>query len=115
MARPTKYNEEIQKLADEYISMPLFETYKIQKVVRDEVVDVELQRPSGIPSVAGLALKLDVTRKTIYNWGEDESKFLYTLEKLNEKQKDFLLYHGLTHFREIKRKAKRLLVVSWIN
>jgi hypothetical protein len=94
--RPSKYTPEIQKKAEKYIEMPLFEKYKVQKVVKDEIVEVELSRPSGIPSIAGLAVNLGVSRETIYTWGETHRQFLDTLEELKSKQEYFLEYHGLT-------------------
>ncbi|GAF94266.1 unnamed protein product, partial [marine sediment metagenome] len=87
---------ELQKIADEYLELPLFETYSKEVVVKDQIQVINLERPSSIPSICGLALKLNIHRDTIYRWGKEEKPFYDTLERLRQKQKDFLLYHGLT-------------------
>lgn len=97
VGRPTKYSEEMQKKADDYIdNMKLFETYSKEVVVKDQIQVINLQRPSGIPSIAGLGLRLDVDRETLYTWGKKHPQFLGTLNRLRQKQAEFLEYHGLT-------------------
>lgn len=94
--RPTKYNDEIQKKSEKYIDIPLFETYSKEVVVKDQIQVINCERPSGIPSIAGLAVHLGVARDTIYNWAKAHPIFLDTLEDLKVKQENFLEYHGLT-------------------
>ena len=78
MARPTIYSEEILKAAEEYLYD--FET-------SEEV----------IPSIAGLALRLKVSRKTLHNWmaDEDKSEFLHIIEAILAKQESALVNKGL--------------------
>jgi hypothetical protein len=94
--RPTKYCEEILHLAQEYINKPFFETVTKDVPTKNGIETVAYERPNGIPSIAGLAVCLKVSRETIYRWSEKHSDFCDTLEELKVKQKEFLLYHGLT-------------------
>ncbi len=50
-----------------------------------------------VPSIEGLAVHLGVTRKTIYNWAEDQEKqdFLYIFEICQAKQGRELINKGL--------------------
>ena len=48
-----------------------------------------------IPSIVGMACLLDVTAKTLYNWGESSEEFLYILEKCNTTQHNRLIQGGL--------------------
>lgn len=75
--RPTKYNEEIVAAAWEYI-----DNFKDHGDV--------------IPSHAGMACVLDLTKQTLYDWAKDEDKeFSYILAKCNQKQEMTLLNGGL--------------------
>lgn len=51
-----------------------------------------------IPSVAGLAVVLEVSKKTLYNWAEVEenSEFLHALSRLATNQERRLLNGGLS-------------------
>lgn len=80
MARPTKYCEEVQNLADEYL-----ETY-------GELGDV-------VPSIEGLADFTEISRKTLQLWSADESKpkFLRTFEAIKNRQARKLINGGLSN------------------
>ncbi len=73
MSRPSSFNDTYQAKATEYVN----------------------ECPNEIPSVAGLAVHLGVSRKTIYNWGDEFPEFLHTLELLGAKQEVTLLDKGL--------------------
>ena len=83
--RPTKYNEEMQRLADEYV-----DNCGLYMILDDKKV------PNSIPSIVGLALKLKVHRDTIYEWCKTHRQFSDTLENIKQKQELFLMHHGLT-------------------
>lgn len=72
--RPTKYNDEMQAKADQYI------------------VDFT----SAVPSRQGLALYLDVSNATIDNWEKQHDAFLGTLERIKNIQFQLTLSNGLT-------------------
>ena len=76
--RPTKYSDEIQATADHYAQN--FAEYG-----------------DPVPSVAGLADALDVSRRTIYTWSEKHEQFLHTLDRIENRQHKFLVSGGLTN------------------
>jgi hypothetical protein len=76
MARPTKYNDEMQEKADAYL-----EKYKTDSVV---------------PSAIGLSLYLDISDSTLYDWKDKHDAFSRTLEKIKKRQASELINKGLT-------------------
>lgn len=76
MARPTKLTDELLESAEDYLS-----NYTTQ-----------------IPSVAGLALHLGVSRETIYAWDNDNisDKFSDILSRVRSLQETKLVDKGLT-------------------
>ena len=78
MARPTLYSQEIVEKAQRYLDN--YEEYGHQ-----------------IPSSAGLALVLGLSRETIRYWSKDEDKkeFLGILDRIHQKQECVLLDNGL--------------------
>lgn len=49
-----------------------------------------------VPSVAGLACWLGISRKTAYNYGEQDDRFLHTLDGIQVVQEKLLINGGLT-------------------
>jgi len=78
MARPSKYNPEMQAKADDYAMN--FMAYG-----------------DPVPTTAGLADALDLSRATMYNWGDEYPEFLDTLERIERRQHKFLVAGGLTN------------------
>ena len=78
MGRPTKYGQEIVTKAQHYL-------------------DNYGEYGHKIPSSAGLALVLGLSRETLRLWSKDEDKkeFLGILEAINQKQECVLLDNGL--------------------
>jgi hypothetical protein len=76
MGRPTKYNEEIQVKADEYLTK-----WKELK--------------EAVPTVAGLSLYIDTPKQTMYDWGKKFPDFSYTLGKVQVTQEFTLVNKGL--------------------
>lgn len=74
--RPTDYNDEIQALADAYADGGFIECGDV------------------VPSRAGLALELGISRNTLGNW-EQHPKFLRTLGKIAHLQERISLNGGL--------------------
>lgn len=77
VGRPSKYNEELQALADRYI----FE-YQTQ----DDV----------IPSAAGLCVWLGISRPTLHEWDRAHPDFSNTLDAIRSLQEKAALNKGLT-------------------
>lgn len=78
MARPTDYSEEILTKTQDYL-----ENYE--------------QHGDAIPSIAGLAIHLNLSRTTIYDWAsqEDKKEFSYILENILSQQEKTLISKGL--------------------
>ncbi len=77
--RPTKYNETILVLSNEYL-----ENYE--------------EHGDMIPSDVGLCLVLGIARSTLYDWASQESKKAFSdiLENINMKQQKVLINKGLS-------------------
>ena len=80
VGRPTDYSKSALKVAIDYIS-----SYKTK-------------HEHEIPSVAGLAMVLEVSKKTLYNWADkpENKEFLHALERLATSQELKLLNGGLS-------------------
>lgn len=76
--RPTKYDADIQKKADEYVA------------------GAHVGFGDPVPTAAGLACYLDVSRSTVYEWRKGNDKFSDTLDRLNTWQEKGLWANGLT-------------------
>ncbi len=78
MARPTKYNKELLAKAQDYL------------------VNYD-QYDHAIPSEAGLADILDITRETLNQWKKDEGKekFSDTLKQIQNKQEVIAVNKGI--------------------
>jgi hypothetical protein len=75
--RPTKYNETLVKQAKDYLTQ--YQTFE------------------AVPTIAGLAVYLDISRETVYAWAADpeKSEFSDICEKLMTKQEFTLLNGGI--------------------
>lgn len=91
MGRPLEYSEKMVEYAKEYL----------YDIARDESVYVGQGRRGAviskvnIPSIAGLAIYLDIARSTIYEWAEKHPDFSDILEKIKAEQERRLLNNGL--------------------
>lgn len=74
--RPTKYNEGILELSNEYL-------------------DNYQEHGDAIPSVVGLACALGVGRQSIYDWSAKHDEFSYILDQINVMQEKVLVTNGL--------------------
>lgn len=75
--RPSKYNKEIQLAADYYASEGFLEVGEV------------------VPSAAGLACYLKISRSTIYEWKDCFQDFSDTLGKIDVKQETITLNGAL--------------------
>ena len=78
MARPSSYTETTIDQVKDYLEL--------------------CENESRLPTVEGLALHLDVTRKTVQNWANDPEKpeFLRIFDRVKAEQAEKLLQKGLT-------------------
>lgn len=79
VGRPSGYTPEVQAMADDY----LLEGY--------------LDNDGVIPSVAGLACFLGVSRSTIYKWRDESTEFSDTLAGIEVKQEHITLSGGMAN------------------
>lgn len=80
--RPATYNEYMQAAADWYVDGG----YKERKDI--------------VPTVAGLACALGVSRETIYNWKGEHPRLLDTVTRMMGEQERLLIAGGLGGFYE---------------
>lgn len=84
MARPSKLTEELLKKAEGYIS-ECVDTY-----------DENTKKLNvALPSHAGLARYLSVSRETIYKWGRESKRFSDILDDVLAEQEHRLISKGL--------------------
>lgn len=78
MARPSTYRDDIPELVLEYVKN--FETHG-----------------DLLPTVEGLALYLNIPKRTLYEWAarDDKAEFSHTLAVLKDRQAKMLMENGL--------------------
>lgn len=74
--RPTDYSQEVNEKAIQYL-----ETYK--------------EHGDAIPSVAGLAIALGVSKSTVYLWKDSHEEFSDTLSRILTAQEKYALNGGM--------------------
>lgn len=84
VGRPTLLTNEIKEKAWEYIDW----------FMSDEAQDME-NNLEVIPSMAGLAIFLGVSRRALYLWRDKDDEFMHTLEALQNAQESILINNGL--------------------
>ena len=78
VGRPTKYSDDLQAQAEEYI------------LSYEDLGEL-------VPTIVGLAIHLDVTTKTIYNWAtEEKPEFLRIFTRVDQLQHRALVNGGLS-------------------
>ena len=109
--RPTKYKPEYVKKSDDYLKscVKSLEAYhkhlsarginylSDKKKIEAELKKIKLKIPKPkLPTVEGLAYKLNVVVSTLYEWDKKEPAFSKALTKITEKQKEVLMEGGLS-------------------
>lgn len=89
--RPTKYNSDLLPLIKEYIQGAIPENMKI-------------------PTIEGLALKLGISRETIYQWAKEYPEFSDTINEIKTRQKEYLTEIGIFGGKEINATIVALLL-----
>lgn len=90
LGRPTKYSDETVALTKSYLAQFYGKEYEALRAneLADEV----------IPSMEGLAKYLNVGRRTLYDWKDEEGKedFSHILDELQGRQAQLLINQGLS-------------------
>lgn len=82
--RPTKFTADTLKIAQEYIADC------------EDSTDDNGRLNVSLPTVAGLAIRLGVSRETIYAWKSEDKEFSDVYQELMAKQEVQLLNNGLS-------------------
>lgn len=82
--RPSLYNGDMLEKIKQYISH--FQDPESSKMKTREVT----------PTMAGLAIYLGITKKTLYNWAENNEELLHAFDELQDTQETILISGGLS-------------------
>jgi len=63
-----------------------------------------------IPTIEGIALKLEINRDTLYEWAKKHKEFSDTLDKLRMMQKEHLTETGIFGGKDINASIVKLLL-----
>ena len=94
--RPTKYGEEILIKTQEYINKCNDEIEEFHKTRGEKSDSYDRLVRVKLPSHVGLALHLDVSKDTLYEWGKEYPEFSYSLTKIKQLQEERLSLGGLS-------------------
>lgn len=90
LGRRSEFNNSTIDKLNAYLDSPLFED------IKDADGKLIKRIPTEMPSIVGLAIELGLHRKTLFAWVHKYPDFANYIELLKQKQKRWLLYHGLT-------------------
>lgn len=93
--RPTLYSEQMLIEAQKYIDNCEDEEVSIVSIQGENYTKYETRFKVKLPSLEGLALHLQITRSTLYQWKERHKEFSDIIETLLQKQAEKLLNNGL--------------------
>ena len=91
IGRPSKYTPEVINEINKYLVKAVPENMQI-------------------PTIEGIALKLDISRDTLYEWAKVHPDFSYTLDRLKMIQKEALIQTGIFGGKEINQAIVALLL-----
>lgn len=98
VGRPSKYNPQYIKKADEYLS--IHRDVELEKVgLRNEekgYEKVEYVLKVDLPTIEGFALFLGVNKTTLYEWEKEHPEFSNALDKIRVEQQTRLINEGLS-------------------
>jgi len=63
-----------------------------------------------MPKIESFAIRLDVSKKTLYNWGEEHPEFLHALEKIMMYQGERLIDDGIYGGKEVNATIIKLML-----
>ena len=94
--RFTEYHPKVIKKIDTYLKNCKDEEYEFQKGVGKMELYEEKVRVK-LPTKEGFAKYLKVSRKTLYNWADENPEFADALDKIMDEQKERLINMGLAN------------------
>ncbi len=93
--RPTKLTPELIENARGYIDDCVDEYEQLLKQDGQNSISYDNKLKVMLPSVAGLARTLKVSRDTIYEWQKENKEFSYIIDDIQAEQEKRLLDNGL--------------------
>ena len=96
IGRPPKYNKKILPRTLEYIEKCQDEIYVFQKMA-GKTDGFEEKIRTHLPSIAGLALHLGISRETVYDWEGKFPPFSDALTRIRAMQEQALIDGGLSN------------------
>ena len=102
MGRPIKYRPIFKKKALEYLKKCEDEWYQLTKTDNDKGTVFENKLKVELPTVAGLACYLQVSKRSIYTWIKIYPDFLHAIDRILGEQEKRLTNNGLAGTYESK-------------
>jgi hypothetical protein len=97
IGRPTKYKPQFCKEIIKFFNIPLYYETTEQKMSASGVVmDVEVMRPSHLPTFERFAFEIDVCMDTLQEWRATHPEFSVSYRRAKALQKNHLMAHGLS-------------------
>jgi len=96
--RPSEYSEEVLIKAREYLDSCQDENEKVVEMANEEKGYEKYRNKLkvNLPSVAGLAIYLEVVRNIVYEWAAQHKEFSDILEDILSEQEKRLIENGLS-------------------
>lgn len=94
--RPTDYNEDTVGKAEAYLQQCIDEEYTRIKSEGNNSVSYDNLVKVKLPSIEGLALYLDITKDTVYEWKARYPQFSDVVNKILQEQAQRLINGGLS-------------------
>lgn len=94
--RPTDYNDQILVLAQEYLDSAKDEVKQIVSGESEKFTAYKEKLVVNLPTIEGLAVYLQVSRDTMYEWERVHPEFSYILNVLRGLQSRELINKGLS-------------------
>lgn len=94
--RPTKYDPKYCQELLEFFDRPPYEV-KTKKIItkKGDVMEIEYEAPSDLPTMEGFARKIGVDRATLFRWEQEYPDFCNTATRARAMQYDILVTNGL--------------------
>lgn len=97
MAKPeSQYEPKYITQIDKYLKLRADEEYEFHKTRGDKSDSYEKRIRVKLPSIEGFAIFLGVSRKTLYNWRDEQPDFAEALDRILVEQKQRLIDMGLS-------------------
>lgn len=94
--RPLTYSEDMVIKAKEYLNSCVDEKYTLVKTEGDKSTSWENKVRVKLPTIEGLAVYLNISRETVYDWETKYDDFSDILGKLRAEQADRLINNGIS-------------------